>query len=110
MQAVQVLLDNNVREDRIIFLNLISAPEGIEAFVKRFPQIKIITGEIDGGCYVDGGIRGAGCNCRYGIDFWQFGGRIEAGPCPARAGWGALRPGAIEGIPRSRNAASCVDC
>ncbi|CAO3697218.1 unnamed protein product [Umbelopsis ramanniana] len=65
MQAVQVLLDNNVREDRIIFLNLISAPEGIDAFVKRYPQIKIITGEIDGGLddnkYIVPGVGDFGC-------------------------------------------------
>lgn len=30
MQAVQVLLENNVQEDRIIFLNLIASPEGME--------------------------------------------------------------------------------
>lgn len=47
MQAVQVLLDNNVREDRIIFLNLIASKEGIDAFVDRFPKIKIVAGEID---------------------------------------------------------------
>ncbi|ORY93939.1 uracil phosphoribosyltransferase-domain-containing protein [Syncephalastrum racemosum] len=47
MQAVQVLLDNNVREDRIIFLNLIASKEGIDAFVERFPKIKIVAGEID---------------------------------------------------------------
>lgn len=47
MQAVQVLLENNVREDRIIFLNLIASPEGIDAFVKRFPKVKIVAGEVD---------------------------------------------------------------
>lgn len=65
MQAVQVLLDNNVREDRIIFLNLISAPEGIDAFVQKYPQIKIITGEIDGGLddnkYIVPGVGDFGC-------------------------------------------------
>jgi hypothetical protein len=70
MQAVQVLLDNNVREDRIIFLNLISAPEGIDAFVQRYPQIKIITGEIDGGLdehkYIVPGVGDFGC--RYGFN------------------------------------------
>lgn len=47
MQAVQVLLDNNVKEDHIMFLNLIGSPEGIDAFVQRYPKIKIIVGEID---------------------------------------------------------------
>ncbi|KAI8140609.1 uracil phosphoribosyltransferase-domain-containing protein [Fennellomyces sp. T-0311] len=47
MQAVQVLLENNVQEDRIIFLNLIASPEGIDAFVKKYPKIKIVAGEVD---------------------------------------------------------------
>ncbi|GAA5816731.1 hypothetical protein MFLAVUS_010263 [Mucor flavus] len=47
MQAVQVLLDNNVKEDHIIFLNLIGSPEGIDAFVQRFPKVKIVIGELD---------------------------------------------------------------
>jgi uracil phosphoribosyltransferase len=47
MQAVQVLLDNNVKQDHIIFLNLIGAPEGIDAFVQRYPEVKIVIGELD---------------------------------------------------------------
>lgn len=47
MQAVQVLLENNVQEDRITFLNLIASPEGMNAFVKRYPKIKIVCAEID---------------------------------------------------------------
>ncbi|KAI8978927.1 uracil phosphoribosyltransferase-domain-containing protein [Pilobolus umbonatus] len=47
MQAVQVLLDNNVKEENIMFLNLIASPEGIDAFIQRFPKIKIIIGELD---------------------------------------------------------------
>jgi uracil phosphoribosyltransferase len=49
VQAVEVLLSHNVDPERILFLNLISAPEGIKAFAERFPAIKIITAEIDGG-------------------------------------------------------------
>ncbi|KAI8370701.1 uracil phosphoribosyltransferase-domain-containing protein [Radiomyces spectabilis] len=49
MKAVEVLLDNGVPEDHIIFLNLIAAPEGINAFVQRFPKIKIVAGEVDAG-------------------------------------------------------------
>ncbi|KAI8378897.1 uracil phosphoribosyltransferase-domain-containing protein [Blakeslea trispora] len=47
MQAVQVLLDNNVKEERIIFLNLIAAPEGIDAFIQAFPKVKIVIGALD---------------------------------------------------------------
>ncbi|KAI9306218.1 uracil phosphoribosyltransferase-domain-containing protein [Cunninghamella echinulata] len=49
MKAVEVLLDNNVPEDHIIFLNLIASPEGINAFVEKFPKVKIIVGEVDSG-------------------------------------------------------------
>ncbi|KAI8088936.1 uracil phosphoribosyltransferase-domain-containing protein [Halteromyces radiatus] len=49
MKAVEVLLDNNVPEDHIIFLNLIASPEGIAAFVEKFPKVKIVVGEIDSG-------------------------------------------------------------
>ena len=47
MQAVQVLLENNVPEDRITFLNLIASPEGMNAFIKQYPKIKIVCAEID---------------------------------------------------------------
>lgn len=65
MQAVKVLLDNNVREDRIIFLNLMAAPEGIEQFVKQYPKVKIVVGEIDEGLdenkYIVPGVGDFGC-------------------------------------------------
>ncbi|KAI7899792.1 uracil phosphoribosyltransferase-domain-containing protein, partial [Cokeromyces recurvatus] len=67
MQAVQVLLDNNVREDHIIFLNLIGSPEGIDAFVQRFPKVKIVIGELDAGLNEEKYIM-PGCGdfgCRY---------------------------------------------
>jgi len=46
-QAVEVLLEAGVKQDRIIFVNLIAAPEGIEMMSKKFPLIKIVTAEID---------------------------------------------------------------
>lgn len=45
--ATEVLLSRGVKPDRIFFLNLLAAPEGIEAYQAKFPQIKIITGGID---------------------------------------------------------------
>lgn len=47
MMAVEVLLARGCKPDRIFFLNLLAAPEGIAAFRDRFPDIKIITGCID---------------------------------------------------------------
>jgi len=65
IQAVKVLLDHNVPEDKIIFLNLISAPEGIRAFIERYPKIKIVTGKVDGGLderkYIVPGVGDFGC-------------------------------------------------
>ncbi|ONM22752.1 Uridine kinase [Zea mays] len=48
-QAIDLLIRKGVPEDRIIFLNLISAPEGIQCICKRFPSLKIVTSEIDYG-------------------------------------------------------------
>jgi uridine kinase len=48
-QAIELLIRKGVPEDRIIFLNLISAPEGIQCVCKRFPLLKIVTSEIDYG-------------------------------------------------------------
>lgn len=47
MMAVEVLLNRGVKMDRIFFLNLLAAPEGIESFHSKYPDVKIITGGID---------------------------------------------------------------
>ncbi|KAH7441111.1 hypothetical protein KP509_03G025700 [Ceratopteris richardii] len=47
VQAIELLLQKGVPEARIIFLNLISAPEGIHVVCRRFPRLKIVTSEID---------------------------------------------------------------
>ncbi|CAJ1920144.1 unnamed protein product [Sphenostylis stenocarpa] len=46
-QAIELLIQKGVPENHIIFLNLISAPEGIHCVCKRFPSLKIVTSEID---------------------------------------------------------------
>ncbi|CAA0813121.1 Uridine kinase-like protein 1- chloroplastic [Striga hermonthica] len=46
-QAIELLIRKGVPESHIIFLNLISAPEGIHCVCKRFPSLKIVTSEID---------------------------------------------------------------
>ncbi|MBA0840579.1 hypothetical protein Goarm_003153 [Gossypium armourianum] len=45
--AIELLVQKGVPESHIIFLNLISAPEGIHCVCKRFPSLKIVTSEID---------------------------------------------------------------
>ncbi|KAK7459644.1 Uracil phosphoribosyltransferase, synthesizes UMP from uracil [Stygiomarasmius scandens] len=49
IKAVEVLLEEGVKEERILFINLISTPEGLNAFCTRFPRVKIITGWVDEG-------------------------------------------------------------
>ncbi|KAF8590318.1 PRTase-like protein [Ramaria rubella] len=49
IKAVEVLLAEGVPEERIIFVNLISAPEGLKNFCTRFPMLRVITGWIDKG-------------------------------------------------------------
>jgi len=47
IRAVKVLLDHGVQEDKILFLNLIAAPEGIIAFTRAYPKVHIVTSEVD---------------------------------------------------------------
>jgi len=49
IKAVEVLLENGVPEERIIFINLISAPEGLRNFCSKHPKTRVITGWIDQG-------------------------------------------------------------
>jgi uracil phosphoribosyltransferase len=45
--AIQVLLERGVKEEDITFVNLIAAPEGIEALLGQYPRIKVVTTMID---------------------------------------------------------------
>jgi uracil phosphoribosyltransferase len=47
LEAIQVLLDHGVAEERIIFVNLISVPEGITAVIERYPEVRMVTSAID---------------------------------------------------------------
>lgn len=49
-KAVKILMEKyDVKPRDIIFLNLISAPEGLRRFISEFPEIQIVTAAIDGG-------------------------------------------------------------
>ncbi|ORY03108.1 PRTase-like protein [Basidiobolus meristosporus CBS 931.73] len=65
IKAVEVLLEHGVKEERILFVNLIASPEGIEAMLKRFPSIKIVTAQVDAGLdekkYIVPGLGDFGC-------------------------------------------------
>ncbi|KAI9596342.1 uracil phosphoribosyltransferase-domain-containing protein [Syncephalis fuscata] len=64
-KAIEVLLEHGVAEERILFLNLITCPEGIEQLVSKFPLIKIVTAEVDSGLdankYISPGLGDFGC-------------------------------------------------
>ncbi|XP_023321455.1 uracil phosphoribosyltransferase [Eurytemora carolleeae] len=47
IRAIQVLKENGVSTQNIMFLNLICCPEGLQAMAKLFPEIHIITGCVD---------------------------------------------------------------
>ncbi|CAL9130809.1 unnamed protein product [Musa textilis] len=53
VQAISLLLQKGAQESNIIFLNLISAPQGVHVVCKRFPRIKIVTSEIESGLNED---------------------------------------------------------
>lgn len=47
LAALDVLLDRGVPEERIIFVNLITVPEGIAAVCRRHPGVRLVTSAID---------------------------------------------------------------
>lgn len=47
IRAIDTLVENGVQADRILFLNLLAAPEGITNILEHYPQIKIVTAEVD---------------------------------------------------------------
>jgi len=46
-KAIEVLLEAGVKENKIIFANMICCPEGIDAMTKAYPQVKIVTACVD---------------------------------------------------------------
>lgn len=49
IMAVEVLKSRGVPEERILFLNLIASPEGVQNFATKFPAVKVVTAFIDQG-------------------------------------------------------------
>jgi len=49
IETIRRLKERGVKENKIIFINLVSAPEGIDAVLTAFPNIRIITAEVDEG-------------------------------------------------------------
>jgi len=48
-KAIEVLKEKGVSENKIIFINLISCPEGIKKVQKKHSKVRIVTGFIDKG-------------------------------------------------------------
>jgi uracil phosphoribosyltransferase len=46
-KAIEELLKHGVKENRIIFVNLVAAPEGLKAMYNAYPKVQIVTGAID---------------------------------------------------------------
>ena len=49
IETIRVLRERNVNETKILFINLVSAPEGIENVLTTYPEIRIVTAEVDEG-------------------------------------------------------------
>uniref|UniRef100_A0A0H5FRQ7 uracil phosphoribosyltransferase n=1 Tax=Leucosporidium scottii TaxID=5278 RepID=A0A0H5FRQ7_9BASI len=47
IKAIEVLLDHGVPQSRIVFLNLVASPEGLQAMYKAYPEVKVVTAWID---------------------------------------------------------------
>ncbi|KAI9099946.1 uridine kinase [Phlyctochytrium arcticum] len=47
LMAIRVILDHDVPQNHIIFLSLIAAPHGLRNIARAFPQVKVVTAEVD---------------------------------------------------------------
>jgi uracil phosphoribosyltransferase len=47
LATIRLLLDHGVAEENIIFVNLITVPEGVEAVLRAFPKVLIVTSSIE---------------------------------------------------------------
>ena len=47
LAAIDLLLSKGVSEERIVFLTLIAAPQGIKAVCEAFPKLTVVTSEFD---------------------------------------------------------------
>ncbi|MFC4857009.1 uracil phosphoribosyltransferase [Actinophytocola glycyrrhizae] len=47
LAAIEVLLGEGVPQEHIVFVNLLSSPEGIEVVGRRYPNVRIVTSSIE---------------------------------------------------------------
>lgn len=49
LHCLQVLLGHGAKEEKILFLSMVAAPEAIHKLCSTFPRMKVLTSEIDRG-------------------------------------------------------------
>jgi uracil phosphoribosyltransferase len=49
IMAVDVLKSRGVPEERILFLNVLASPQGIQNFATKFPKLRLVTAFVDQG-------------------------------------------------------------
>ena len=47
LAAIDIFIEKGVKQEDILFVNIISAVEGIETIFKKYPNIKMITAQVD---------------------------------------------------------------
>jgi uracil phosphoribosyltransferase len=48
-EAIRILISAGVREDHIIFINLLACPRGLDTIFGTYPDVRIVTGAVDDG-------------------------------------------------------------
>lgn len=61
VQAIELLLENGVKEERIVFLTLIASAEGVRNLFSKYPMISIVSTEIDDSLDDEGALALGGC-------------------------------------------------
>jgi uracil phosphoribosyltransferase len=86
LKAIEVLIAHGVKEEHIVFLNIISCPEGIEALHQAYPLVTIVTAEVDSHLdtkkYIIPGIGDFG-DRYFGTDLFTYERSGRSSPAPA---------------------------
>lgn len=47
VKAIEVLLNNHVQEKKIVVLTVFTTPQGVKFVLNRFPEVRVVTSEVD---------------------------------------------------------------
>lgn len=47
VKSIEILLKNNVREEKIVVLTLFATPQGVKTILNRFPLVKVVTSDLN---------------------------------------------------------------